>query len=163
VRKKIDMDREVAADLGISQRQVSTVTAAFLNQVKQAIVHEGGIFLDEFGRFNLVISSGGKRVDLNTLRTQEIRTVEVPTKARVHFSKTTGFKELIHEKLEQEKVMEKYGVNENINSQQLEKQAAQGCPECGDKLSKHGSVLVCPTHGTEPFESATHGSKEEGS
>ena len=50
--------------------------------------------------------------------------------------------------------MEKYGVDEStgVNQQQLEKQAAKGCPDCGKELTKHGSVLMCPTHGTEPFE-----------
>lgn len=56
--------------------------------------------------------------------------------------------------------MDKYGVNEQVgNQEQLEKKAAYGCPKCGVKLEKHGSVILCPTHGTEPFEE-THGSKE---
>ena len=48
--------------------------------------------------------------------------------------------------------MEKYGVNEGIDQEKLEKSAAEGCPECGAKLQKHGSVLMCPKHGSEPFE-----------
>lgn len=49
--------------------------------------------------------------------------------------------------------MEKYGVDEGTPDQEsLEKKAAKGCPECGVAPTKHGNVLVCPTHGSEPFE-----------
>lgn len=49
--------------------------------------------------------------------------------------------------------MEKYGVDEGVDQEKLEKQAAHGCPKCGsDKVTLHGTVLVCPNCGTEPFE-----------
>ena len=48
--------------------------------------------------------------------------------------------------------MEKFAVDEEVDQEQLEKQAAQGCPECGKKPERHGNVLVCAVHGTEPFE-----------
>lgn len=48
--------------------------------------------------------------------------------------------------------MDKYGVNESVDQVALEKKAADGCPLCGAKPSVHGSVLICPTHGSEPFE-----------
>lgn len=53
-----------------------------------------------------------------------------------------------------EEEMSKFGVDETTGHDQedLEKMAAQGCPECGEKLTKHGSVLICPTHGSAPFE-----------
>lgn len=46
--------------------------------------------------------------------------------------------------------MEKLGVDESGSDQ--EKTAAEGCPKCGSKVEKHGNVLACPVHGTEPFE-----------
>jgi uncharacterized Zn finger protein (UPF0148 family) len=47
--------------------------------------------------------------------------------------------------------MDKYGVDES--SADLAKLAAEGCPHCGEhKLEKHGSVIVCPKCGSEPFE-----------
>lgn len=54
----------------------------------------------------------------------------------------------------QEEGMDKLGVDETTgrSQEQLEKMAAHGCPECGEKLTKHGSVLLCPTHGSAPFE-----------
>jgi uncharacterized Zn finger protein (UPF0148 family) len=51
--------------------------------------------------------------------------------------------------------MEKFGVNEGVDQEALEKKAASGCPICGIKVQRHGTVLMCPTHGTEPFESTT--------
>jgi hypothetical protein len=47
--------------------------------------------------------------------------------------------------------MEKFGVDETADTD-LEKEAAQGCPECGKKPIRHGNVLMCPDHGSEPFE-----------
>lgn len=48
--------------------------------------------------------------------------------------------------------MEKYAVDESRNQVDLEKVAAQGCPECGAKVERHGNVLMCPKHGSKPFE-----------
>ena len=47
--------------------------------------------------------------------------------------------------------MDKYSVDQTVDSEQLEKAASEGCPECGAKCAQHGSVLICPRHGTEPF------------
>lgn len=50
--------------------------------------------------------------------------------------------------------MNKFGVDQTsgLDSRAMEKRAAEGCPTCGKALIKHGSVLLCPTHGSEPFE-----------
>ena len=49
--------------------------------------------------------------------------------------------------------MEKYGVNEGVEQETLEKYASEGCPNCGrQNLTKHGAVLICPSCGTAPFE-----------
>lgn len=58
--------------------------------------------------------------------------------------------------------MDKYGVDESVDGERLEKLAAKGCPECGKKLIKHGSVLLCPTHGSEPFEHPENKKGEHG-
>jgi len=47
--------------------------------------------------------------------------------------------------------MQKLAVDEG-NTEDNIKQASKGCPECGSELEKHGQVLVCPKHGTQPFE-----------
>ena len=48
--------------------------------------------------------------------------------------------------------MEKYAVDESVDQETLEKVAADGCPECGAKCERHGNTLICPRHGSAPFE-----------
>jgi hypothetical protein len=50
--------------------------------------------------------------------------------------------------------MDKYAVDETagLTSEQLEKKANKGCPICGRAPERHGSTLLCPVHGSEPFE-----------
>jgi len=48
--------------------------------------------------------------------------------------------------------MDKFGVDETVDTSAMEKAAAEGCPECGAPVARHGNVLVCPKHGTAPFE-----------
>lgn len=52
----------------------------------------------------------------------------------------------------EEEGMDKFGVDEGPDQEDLEKKAAEGCPRCGRKPSVHGSVLICSEHGSEPFE-----------
>lgn len=47
--------------------------------------------------------------------------------------------------------MDKYAVEETRSEKQASVSAE--CPWCGATLLKHGSVLLCPNHGSEPFES----------
>ena len=49
--------------------------------------------------------------------------------------------------------MEKYGVEENAKPG--EKQASvrvTHCPWCGSQCKVHGVTVLCPTHGSKPFE-----------
>jgi hypothetical protein len=48
--------------------------------------------------------------------------------------------------------MDKFGVDESIDQEKLEKLSAKGCPKCGKTPERHGQILLCPTHGSEPFE-----------
>lgn len=48
--------------------------------------------------------------------------------------------------------MDKFGVDESTDQEKLEKAAAAGCPKCGKIPERHGNVLMCPEHGSEPFE-----------
>lgn len=50
--------------------------------------------------------------------------------------------------------MEKYGVDETVEEKvKLGQSSLDACPECGARLQKHGRILLCPTHGSRPFES----------
>lgn len=57
--------------------------------------------------------------------------------------------------------MQKFGVDESQDQNLLEKAAAEGCPLCGSAVQKHGDILICPKHGTEPFEKKRHDGGEE--
>lgn len=48
--------------------------------------------------------------------------------------------------------MDKLGVDEGVDQEELEKKAASGCPTCGKTPIRQGNVLLCPEHGSEPFE-----------
>lgn len=48
--------------------------------------------------------------------------------------------------------MEKFGVDEGAEQDKMEKAAAQGCPDCGSKVERHGNVMICPKCGSKPFE-----------
>ncbi len=54
--------------------------------------------------------------------------------------------------MEEKEGMDKFGVSEGVDSEKLEKWASEGCPVCGMETKKLGRLLVCPKHGTEPFE-----------
>jgi ribosomal protein S27AE len=48
--------------------------------------------------------------------------------------------------------MEKYAVDESVDTETLEKVATAGCPQCGSAVARNGNVLMCPRCGSEPFE-----------
>lgn len=47
--------------------------------------------------------------------------------------------------------MNKFGVSE-AHKNKLASKRTTHCPVCGEQLAVHGEVLLCPTHGSEPFE-----------
>ncbi len=119
---KRSIDAQVAGLLGIHQSQVSLITTTFLRLAGRAVAQRGRLYLEGLGEFT--------RNDL-----------------KVGFRKGAA----LHRTLK-ETPMEKYGVDEGVEQDVLEKAASQGCPECGAKCEKHGNTLVCPNHGTAPFE-----------
>jgi hypothetical protein len=54
--------------------------------------------------------------------------------------------------------MEKYGVKQVETLPANGKQASDTskCPLCNAPLAVHGSVRICKTHGSLPFEKSTH-------
>ena len=102
MKKKIDFDTVVAADFGLRRKEVSAITAAFLQEVKNTIMEDNLAYLDGFGRFKVHADIGSKRLLLprGTLKKGERKgtiIVEVPLKLRVHFSKAPSFKKQFHE------------------------------------------------------------------
>ena len=150
------IDRAVAAELGVSSTTVSRITAEFIRQFGLHLAEYGRISLEGLGRFwvKKILSPRVNVLMTGTFRKGEstaTRRVVVPWYLRVHFSKGPTLKKLLDKQFK-ESLMEKYAVEENINQEQLEKKASEGCPECGRKPTVHGRVLICPEHGSAPFE-----------
>jgi nucleoid DNA-binding protein len=145
---KADLDREVAFELGVPQNTVKKITGVFLDQLIHALVtHEA--------------------VSLNKFATLRVYTIRAPskyatasdgkiTKIFLHAYKKPYLKELLKKHFAQEETMEKYGVDESLNTPEpAEKKAGSTskCPRCGETLERHGWYVVkCPNCGTEPFE-----------
>jgi hypothetical protein len=96
VRKKHDIDAVVAAELGMSVKEVRGVTRAFLEQVKNALTELEDVHLLEFGRFRTVIEKAPThpielvQVTHNGKRKKK-KLIFLTKKVRVHFSKAPAF------------------------------------------------------------------------
>jgi hypothetical protein len=71
--------------------------------------------------------------------------------------KTKKAEEKAEEKTDEEE-MTKLGVDEDKDLQKEATTSKDGalCPTCQRKVEQHGTVSVCPVHGTEPFEGEYH-------
>lgn len=167
MRRKKDIDGEVARLLDLRPDLVAMVTGCFLRTALHEIVDNGELLLDTFGTFrlkeqkNVVLAYLVKGTGKKGERRGDMP-VKVRRKFRVWFKKSAKFREAIEEACGKEKNMsdktddkdgmDKYAVDEGFDQEVFEKRAAGGCPWCGEKLTRQGTVLLCPRHGTEPFE-----------
>ncbi len=152
---KRTLDQRVAETLDLPMARVSLITQQFLSEVKYAILYHSGARLDGLGVLS-VSARRGKQVKLirgTFVRGERGEPIMVPSgrKLFVIFRKSEVLKAEMDKR--KKEIMEKLGVDEQIDEQEeLEKKAAHGCPECGAKVIRNGKVLLCPTHGSEPFE-----------
>jgi nucleoid DNA-binding protein len=99
--RKPQIDRVVASITGISQRQVTTVTDAFIRELMSAIITEDEVVIQGFGIFHLVLQRAGGHVRTLTTGTgkkgQSTGTLQVIAENywRVNFRKARAFKEQI--------------------------------------------------------------------
>lgn len=156
MKHRTELIRRTARALGCNYRYASAVVRQFVLEMGDFLAENGVLVLDEFGRFNVEVVETHKpvRMELKLGGEDVTREVEVSRYVRVHFSKSRPLKLALDEQFLQEDEMEKYGVDTSTgkDDEQLEKQAAEGCPECGSELVKLGSVISCPKCGTAPFE-----------
>ena len=144
--KKGTLDSEVARILGMNRRKVSEVTEAFLEVVREHVTDLDTVWLNGLGQLRVF----EREVKVSWL-TDASGDPTTKKKYYVSFKKSPRVSEALRRKHRlKEKVMEKYGVDEQ--QAENEKRASDGCPECGRKAERHGNVLACPVHGTEPFE-----------
>lgn len=131
---KQKLDERVALLTGHPVEEVAAVTSTFLRLIVGALIRGERVWIPGFGRFFM---------------RGEVRELRVGFR-RSHIFKTALIRQM--QKLGGQN-MEKLGVDESgPDQEQLEKRANEGCPLCGAKVERHGSVLSCPVHGTEPFE-----------
>lgn len=163
MKRKKDIDREVARLLDMPFDKVAMVTGCFLRTVLHEVVDNREVLVDGFGRFLL---KEQKNIAVAHLEKGTFRKggrggkmiVHTRRKFRVWFKKSAEFRRALGDAygkestVENDNEMAKYGVDETIDQIALEKRAEAGCPWCGQELTKQGSVLLCPSHGTEPFE-----------
>ena len=163
MKRKVDLDSEIAADLGVARRKVVRITDAFIEAIRKHLTDGEDVHLDGFGRLHVHKDTSGVRQPVSNLvnfNGEPSVAVPVPVKHKVHFAKAQPFKIQLQERWKRDNAMEKYGVDETSNQQGLEKAAAEGCPLCAATLEKHGSVLICPTHGSAPFEQKSDGDQK---
>jgi nucleoid DNA-binding protein len=147
VKRKRDLDLEVARLLDMPFNRVSLVTGCFLRTLLHEIVDNREVLVDGFGNFLL---KEQKNVAIDHLTQGNFKkgervgtiTTKPRKKFRVWFKKSAKFREALADAYGHDKehtTMEKYGVDEGAGDQEkLEKQAAAGCPECGAKPSCMG-------------------------
>ncbi len=160
MKHRTELSRRTARELGYNPRYTSAVIREFLSQCSEFLCENGVLVLDDFGRLvvEVVQTRQPVRMQLKEGAESVTREVEVDRYIRVHFSKSRTLKRILDEHYLEEP-MEKYGVDTSTDKddEQLEKQAADGCPDCGSTLTKHGSVIACPKCGTAPFEAKKDG------
>ncbi len=124
---------KTARELGMRPREVRTIILEFLNQAGSFLMRHESMHLYGLGRFNLRLARDGR--------------------VTVSFTKSRRMRLLARLFVKEKEMIDKYGVDEGTSSDILEKAAADGCPECGSKIERHGNVAKCPQCGTKPFES----------
>ncbi len=142
--------QDIAAEAQTSPKKVRTILQLLVQQTTEHLRRGAEVRLDGLGVL---------RVHRLAVNTQSLTTFTGQKKAalasenfRLSFSKSRVLKEKLMSK--EDEGMDKFAVDETakVSSEELEKRAASGCPDCGRALTKHGSVLLCPVHGSSPFE-----------
>jgi hypothetical protein len=122
---------------------------AFIEEIKRGLIEDGSVCIQHFGRLRLMKQ---KPHMMHRYTKEGTIAIQIPYRMRLMATKCGGFTKQIQKYVKDGEAMEKYGVDERLKQEEMEKAAAEGCPICGRALVQHGSVLLCPKHGTEPFE-----------
>jgi len=138
--------RRVAEDTGVHIATVRKVTDALVWEMKRALLEDGSFQLNSFGQLSLALEQVRHKD-----RKGPPAMARAPIRVKILMRKSPVFKKEAHQYIK-DGIMEKYGVDESVDQRAMEKAASEGCPLCGKPVVKHGSVIMCPTHGTEPFE-----------
>lgn len=156
-RARADINSRILAEqltraTGVPYAAVRSVLDSLGAHIGEHLAEGKNVHITGFGKFH----AARKRV-----RTQQLHTshgelhgpVDAAT-VQVYFTKSRPLKEILMSNHTENEGMDKYAVDETAGrtSEELEKQASKGCPLCGRALERHGSTLLCPVHGSAPFE-----------
>jgi nucleoid DNA-binding protein len=96
MKRKKDLDRAVATQLGYPVFVIRRITATFVDQFTETLCKDGEFHLDEFGGFSVTVAPPQKVpfIDGNFKKNGRVRKVlrEIPFKIRVEFRKATPLK-----------------------------------------------------------------------
>lgn len=140
---KYDIDRAVALAVGMPVRDIKKITAAFLDEVSNALATDGEVELRRFAKLVVTVGRGMPARQ----RGKIIRVDKIHVRLRKKFSLTKLLKKAMAQ-------MDKYGVDESSEIPDFEKKAGKEavCPKCGAKVEAHGRTIICPKCGSEPWE-----------
>lgn len=88
MRRKIDIDLEVAARLGVDRKKIKLTTSLFLRCLRAILVEDGEVHLDNVGRLKVQVFKNKKL----PLRDK----IGKGYKIWVNFSKSRALKEMLH-------------------------------------------------------------------
>lgn len=144
----VQLYQEVAEHAGLSVTSVKRVMDSLTSVASSHLTKRQLVHIGTLGELYLTSSTKPVRrklVQFNGKRKE----VEIDRQLKVVFAKSPKLRRLLME----DEGMDKFAVDESVGSSEaLEKRASKGCPVCGRQLAKHGSVLLCPVHGSEPLE-----------
>ena len=148
---KIAVDKLVAERSGVHLRHVGPVLNELYAFLREELVQRSEVTIPGVGTLRRYKVRLNREVVLTqghfAGKDARVR-VYVKDRVRICFSQARQLRKALKEGLN----MDKLGVDEGVDQESLEKRAANGCPLCGSPVERHGRVLSCPKHGTEPFE-----------
>ena len=143
---------QIQRELGLERSDILDVLSSLSSAVGKALAQGHDVNIEQLGTFRPYKTTGHTRP--KEIGDNERVLMTTPAH-RVSFRKSKRLKEIFQmAENTQEEGMDKYAVSESAGAgpHDLEKQAANGCPLCGRSVTIHGNVLLCPVHGSEPFE-----------
>ena len=109
MKRKVDLDSEVAAATGVAKKKVSRITDAFIDAIRGHLTDGVVVHLDGFGKLRVQEQDYGVRQPVQNLTIPKGERagepVAVPVKHKVHFTKARPFKHQLQQRWERDKAM----------------------------------------------------------
>ena len=93
MKTKVELDETVAANLGLSRREVSDITFEFIESIRSLLVKEGIVAIPRLGSIRVFTWSVNRNRIPKSWKWQAVRGVITVQRIRVYFSKSPKLKE----------------------------------------------------------------------